>query len=157
MKMNKNHAMWIVVMCVTAAIALMPADAGWKDRLPLGKDTLVVKSAGGDIRIDPLAENLFRVRVAKDGAWMESGMNRYGILKGDWAAVKCEKSATSVKTAADLWYNSRHEDDGCDRCAYDVRGGVRGGDAAAAGAGVRRYGSVHERTVRGAAFRRAGA
>ena len=100
MKMNKNHAMWIVVMCVTAAIALMPADAGWKDRLPLGKDTLVVKSAGGDIRIDPLAENLFRVRVAKDGAWMESGMNRYGILKGDWAAVKCEKSATSVKTAA---------------------------------------------------------
>ena len=88
------------VVLTLAAIALMPADAGWKDRLPLGKDTLVVKSAGGDIRIDPLAENLFRVRVAKDGAWMESGMNRNGILKGDWAAVKCEKSATSVKTAA---------------------------------------------------------
>ena len=33
-------------------------------------------------------------------------------------------------------------------CA-DVRVGVRGGDAAAAGAGVCRYGSVHERTVRG--------
>ena len=37
------------------------------------------------------------------------------------------------------------------------RGGVRGGDAAVAGAGVRRHGGVHERALRGAAFRRSGA
>ena len=83
-----------------AAIAIMPAEAGWKDRGPVGEDSLVVKSAGGDIRVDALAENLFRVRVSKDGEWTESGMNRYGILKRDWPAVKCEKTATSVKTAA---------------------------------------------------------
>ena len=83
-----------------ALLAVASAEAGWQDRLPVGKDALVVKSAAGDVRVDPLAANLFRVRVAKDGAWMESGMNRYGILKSDWAAVKCEKSATSVKTAA---------------------------------------------------------
>ena len=83
-----------------AVLAVFVAEAGWKDRLPLGKDSLVARSADGDIRIDPLAGNLFRIRVAKEGVWTESGLNRYGILKGDWPQVKCEKTASSLKTSA---------------------------------------------------------
>ena len=64
---------------------------------------------------------------------MVSGFNRYGIPKGDWAAVKCEKSATSVKPAADLWYNSGHEDGCNDMCAC-VRDGIRGDDGSTGGA-----------------------
>ena len=54
-----NNFVRIAAMCaVLAALASLPAAAGWPDRLPVGKDALVVKSAAGDIRIDPLAENL---------------------------------------------------------------------------------------------------
>ena len=83
-----------------ALAGVAAAQAGWKDMRPVGKGSLVVKSAGGDVRIDPLADNLFRVRVASGGAWTESGMNRYGILKGDWPEVKAERSATALRTAA---------------------------------------------------------
>ena len=105
MKVMKIDGNDVVRLAAVSAIflavsALTPAEAGWKDRIPAGKDALTVESAAGDIRVDPLAENLFRVRVAKDGAWTESGMNRYGILKRDWPAVKCGKSATSLETAA---------------------------------------------------------
>ena len=89
---------WIAAgVCLAVACG---ARAGWKDPLPMGKEALVVKTAGGDVRIDPLAENLFRVRVTKDGVWPESGLNRYGILKRDWPAVKAERSPASIKTAA---------------------------------------------------------
>ena len=93
-----NQMKWLAVgLALTAAAGVR---AGWKDPLPVGKDALVVKAAGGDVRIDPLAENLFRVRVAKDGAWTESGMNRYGILTRDWPAVKAERAPAALKTAA---------------------------------------------------------
>ena len=89
---------WIAAgVCLAVACG---AQAGWKDPLPMGKEALVVKTAGGDVRIDPLAENLFRVRVTKDGVWTESGLNRYGILKRDWPAVKAERSPAAIKTAA---------------------------------------------------------
>ena len=72
------------------ALSALTLSAGWKDQRPVGENSLVVGYDGCDMRIDVLATNLFRVRVAKDGAWTESGMNRYGILKRDWPAVKAE-------------------------------------------------------------------
>ena len=88
------------VVLLTATILAAVVQAGWRDPLPLGKASLVVAGPGGNMRIDPLAANLFRVRVAKDGGWTESGLNRYGILKRDWAAVKSERTATELRTAA---------------------------------------------------------
>ena len=52
------------------------------------------------MRIDPIAENLFRVRVSKDGKWTESAMNRYGVLKRDWPECSARKSASGLQTAA---------------------------------------------------------
>lgn len=85
---------------VAFAFAAFAAEAGWKDQLPVGKDSIVVKTQKGDVRVDPLAANLFRVRVAKDGAWTEGALNRYAILKRDWQEVKCARTATSIKTDA---------------------------------------------------------
>ena len=82
------------------ALSALTLSAGWKDQRPVGENSLVVGYDGCDMRIDVLATNLFRVRVAKDGAWTESGMNRYGILKRDWPAVKAEHSPTALKTSA---------------------------------------------------------
>ena len=95
-----RHAFIKMIFAVWAAALLLCVEAGWRDRLPVGEDALVVRSEAGDVRVDVLAENLFRVRVAKDGAWTESGLNRYGVLKRDWPAVKSEKSLASLKTAA---------------------------------------------------------
>ena len=51
--MDRNNVVRIAAMCaMLAALASLPAEAGWADRLPVGKDALVVKSAAGDIRCE---------------------------------------------------------------------------------------------------------
>jgi alpha-glucosidase (family GH31 glycosyl hydrolase) len=91
----------IMVLCICGAMFAGGAIAGWKDAVPAKDSSLVVKTAAGEsLRIDVLAENLFRVRRSAGGEWTESGMNRYGVLKRDWAAVKFAKSANALSTAA---------------------------------------------------------
>ena len=70
--------------------------AGWRDPAPCGPESLVV----GDLRVDPVAENLFRVRMSRGGAWTESGLNRYGILRKDWPKVASDKGPGSLTTAS---------------------------------------------------------
>lgn len=97
----------LMTFAAALALAVFTAEAGWKDKIPVGKDSVVVKTKDGEVRIDPLAANLFRVRVSKDGVWMEGALNRYAILKRDWEAVKCAKTATSIKTdAAEISVNA---------------------------------------------------
>ena len=85
-----------------AAFAAIGATAGtaWRDPAPVGSDSIVVNAGSGAVRIDPLAENLFRVRVARGGEWTESAMNRYGVLARDWPACPVRKSADRLQTAA---------------------------------------------------------
>ena len=87
-----------VLAAVAAAAFCVRAD--WKDETPVGPDSLVVKTEAGTVRIDPVAENLFRVRMSADGTWNQSSLQRYGILKRDWAPVKVEKTGKGLKTAA---------------------------------------------------------
>jgi len=61
---------------------------------------------GTELRVDVLADNLFRVRKSwtnLNGAvvWTESGLNRYGFLKADWpkTAFTREGNAVSTKSA----------------------------------------------------------
>lgn len=85
-----------------AAFAAIGATAGtaWRDSAPVGSDSIVVNAGSVAVRIDPLAENLFRVRVARGGEWTESAMNRYGVLARDWPACPVRKSADRLQTAA---------------------------------------------------------
>ena len=78
------------------------ANTEWKDPAPVGKDSLVVTTPGGVVRVDPLAENLFRVRVksSADAAWTESGLNRYGVLEREWPASGAKKTGNGVSTTA---------------------------------------------------------
>ncbi len=77
------------------------AKTEWKDSAPVPKDALVVRTPRGDVRIDPLAANLFRVRVRPTGdrVWTESALNRYGILERDWPASGAKRTAGAVSTA----------------------------------------------------------
>ncbi len=50
------------------------------------------------LRVDVLANNLFRVRRGKTNQWTESGMNRYGILKSDFAPVPFTREENTIKT-----------------------------------------------------------
>ena len=84
------------VLGVSVVFVALCAAAGWKDSRPVGDASLVE----GGLRVDPVAENLFRVRVARDGAWCESGLNRYGIFRKDWPAVSCERKDATLSTAA---------------------------------------------------------
>ena len=87
-----------VLAAVAAAAFCVRAD--WKDETPVGPDSLIVKTDAGMVRVDPVAESLFRVRVSADGTWNQSSLQRYGILKRDWAPVKVEKTGKGLKTAA---------------------------------------------------------
>ena len=93
--MKKTIAVALVAFCASGLFA------GWKDQGKIGDNTLIVRQSSGEsLRSDVLAENLLRVRKSADGAWTESGMNRYGVLKRDWKEVKFSKSANAVSTDA---------------------------------------------------------
>ena len=73
---------------IAAVSAVATAQAEWLDRVPEGESSAVVAVADGlKMRVDALAENLFRVRLSPDGAWKEGGLNRYGIF-GKFGPVK---------------------------------------------------------------------
>ena len=55
---------------------------------------------GGKVRVEALDEGIFRVRRMEKGAWPESGLTRYGILKTDWQAPKSfRRTATGGATS----------------------------------------------------------
>lgn len=88
-----------VALIVVASFGAV-AGTEWKDASPIGKDTLLIKSDADTVRIDPLAENLFRVRITKKDCWEESALNRYGVIARDWPACAVKKSAEGLQTAA---------------------------------------------------------
>ena len=90
----------IVVALVCSAVAGY-LNAEWLDRSSVGGNSVVVAdSEGGSVRIDALAENLFRVRRSADGVWREGGLNRYGILKSLGAVAGLARIDGGFRTAA---------------------------------------------------------
>ena len=93
----KNAMLVVFVFGACAAFA----NPNWKDQDKVANTSVVLPVRDAQVRVDVLADNLFRVRMSKSGMWTQSGLNRYGILKRDWAAVKgAKKRADGVKTAA---------------------------------------------------------
>ena len=92
----------LMLLAVVATSVAAWGKTCWKDPDAPGATSLVTDLADGTkLRVDALAENLFRVRRCRDGVWTESGMNRYGILKRDWKEAKAEwKSAGGFTTPA---------------------------------------------------------
>ena len=37
-------------------------------------------ASAGELKVEELADNLWRVRMSRDGRWPESGLNRYGVI-----------------------------------------------------------------------------
>ena len=90
---------WVVMTCVLTTL-VGEAKTCWNDP-ESGRVTSVTVTAadGSEFRVDALADNLFRIRVKKGGAWTESGLNRYGMLKREWDGAKDEwRTATGFKT-----------------------------------------------------------
>ena len=76
----------------------------WKAPAPDAQSVVTRLADGASLRVDVLAENLFRVRRswtndAQGVVWTESGMNRYGILKGDWPKTPFVREGNAVRTA----------------------------------------------------------
>ena len=69
------NRMTIVLIAATSAF-VAAANPAWKDNFKIGDNTLLAEASGAKVRVDVLADNLFRVRMAKDGVWTESGLNR---------------------------------------------------------------------------------
>ncbi|MDI9445372.1 MAG: glycoside hydrolase family 31 protein, partial [Planctomycetota bacterium] len=75
---------------------------GWADTAPLTKQNVVLAlDGGGLVRVDVLADRLFRIRYSKTGKWTESALNRYGVLTASFAGAAFEKAeANGVHTLA---------------------------------------------------------
>ena len=109
MDVRKPEGRGIMRFCLTAALVVSfaagavggPAAPVWKAPAPDARSVVVALADGDAIRVDTLAENLFRVRRGKRGAdWTESGLNRYGILKADWPEVAFTRGDGGVRTKA---------------------------------------------------------
>ncbi|HON48395.1 MAG TPA: hypothetical protein PLZ60_11660, partial [Kiritimatiellia bacterium] len=94
---------FVACMLLTAVIEARPV---WKAPAPDAQSVVTKLGDGTELRVDVLADNLFRVRRSwtnLNGAvvWTESGLNRYGFLKADWpkTAFTREGSAVSTKSA----------------------------------------------------------
>lgn len=90
-------------VCVVIGVILVVGIAGakpiWKDPVAPGKQSVIIDGKDGTkLRIDVLSENLFRVRRAKDAIWTESGMNRYGVFKSDFAPVAFTQAGQTIRT-----------------------------------------------------------
>ena len=72
----------------------------WKAAAPDGQSMVVKLADSTELRVDVLAENLFRVRKSWTNCWTESGLNRYGILKADWPRAAFARTGDTVRTAA---------------------------------------------------------
>lgn len=86
----------------TSGAAEAGKTAGWADTAPLTKQNVVLAlGGGGQVRVDVLADRLFRIRYSKTGEWTESGLNRYGVLAADFPEAAFEKAeANGVHTLA---------------------------------------------------------
>jgi alpha-glucosidase (family GH31 glycosyl hydrolase) len=95
--MKKTVLLSAIVLCA----ALCDARPVWKDPMPIGKNSAIWKFSDADeLRVDVLAQNLFRVRRSWTNCWTESGMNRYGVLKREWPETAFTRSGDTLKTAA---------------------------------------------------------
>lgn len=65
---------------------------------PAGPVTRIKLSNGSQISVQACTESIFRIRISHTGDFEESLMERYGIVRGDWAPVK-----TSVKDSGKEW------------------------------------------------------
>ena len=88
-----------------ASILLFAACAAWggpvwKSADPDAQSVVTKLADATELRVDVLAENLFRVRKSWTNCWTESGLNRYGILKADWPRAEFSREGGTVRTAA---------------------------------------------------------
>ena len=67
----------------------------------MNTNSVVLKLDGGLLlRVDVLSERLFRLRYQTEESWCESGLNRYGILKNDYADVEFSQDSGVFCTKA---------------------------------------------------------
>ncbi len=81
-----------ILALIFGAVFTSVALAELKDPTAPGKQSVVFE-------LQDLANNLFRARRAKTNQWTESGMNRYGILKSDFASVDFTRENNTIKTS----------------------------------------------------------
>lgn len=100
---------WTMVLAVAmGAVVGTQARPLWRAAAPNAQSVVTRLGDGTDLRVDVLADNLFRVRKSWTNAnnaaiWTESGLNRYGILKETWpAAAFTHTGGTVATTAAEL-------------------------------------------------------
>jgi alpha-glucosidase (family GH31 glycosyl hydrolase) len=96
------HLVFPLVLCVvlTAATEARPV---WKAPAADAQSAVTKLGDGTELRVDVLADNLFRVRKSWtniNGAvvWTESGMNRYGILKAAWPKAPFTRQGDTLST-----------------------------------------------------------
>jgi len=76
--LNRSFALTLVACAVCV---FLTGFAVGKETVP----SVETKLADGErVRVEALDDGMFRMRRSRDGRWSESGMNRYGVLKGDW-------------------------------------------------------------------------
>ena len=88
---------------LAAALVLSLAAAArpvWKAPAPDAQSVVTRLADGAELRIDVLAENLFRIRRSWTNCWTESGLNRYGVLKSDWPATPFTRTPNGLSTSA---------------------------------------------------------
>jgi hypothetical protein len=90
----------LAVLAVALSAQVAQSRPLWKDPVAAGRCSQVWSLPDGrELRVDVLAENLFRVRRSWTNCWTESGMNRYGVLKRDWPEVEFSRTGGTLKTA----------------------------------------------------------
>ena len=93
--MKKKSVFVLVFSIVFTSVAF----AEWEDPAAPDKQSVVFELQDKtSLRVDILANNLFRVRHGKTNRWTESGMNRYGILKSDFAPAAFTRQDNVIKT-----------------------------------------------------------
>lgn len=100
-----RHLVVFGAACLGVMVSLA-ARPVWEDPAKPGASSAVVALKDGSrLRVDALADCLFRVRRTAGGVWTESGMNRYGVLKADYAPCKAAREPAALKTsrAAVAW------------------------------------------------------
>ena len=103
--MKKQHSFKWVGLALAMAASAGWGRPVWRAAQPDAQSAVFALGDGASLRVDVLAENLFRVRRSwtnENGkaVWTESGMNRYGILRGDWPKVAFTREKDGVRTAA---------------------------------------------------------
>lgn len=97
---------WTMVLAVAMGMAVgTQARPLWRAAAPNAQSVVTRLGDGTDLRVDVLADNLFRVRKSWTNAnnaaiWTESGLNRYGILKETWPAAAFTRTGGTVATTA---------------------------------------------------------